>query len=104
MQMSLLSSGSEKRRVLGTTGWSISPQSLVMIEQIRLEIFSKHMKDIKLIGSGQHVFMKEKSYLTILVTVCREMSGSVVKERAANIAYLDFSNALTVSHDIPIAN
>lgn len=46
-----------------------------MAENVILESFSKHTKDKKVIGSSQCGFMKGKSCLTNLITVCSETTG-----------------------------
>lgn len=51
---------------------------------------------------GHNAFMKEKSCLTTLITVCRKINSSADEGRAVDVAYLDFSNMLAVFHNILI--
>ena len=62
-----------------------------------------HVKDNKVIGSGQRGFTKGKSCLTNLTTFYDEMTGWIDGRRVVNIVYLNFSKAFnTISHKVLI--
>lgn len=72
------------------------PGSLTLIsgevmEQLILEIISKHTEDKKVITNCQHKITKRKSCLTNLITFCDEMTSLVDEERSVDIVYLNFS-------------
>jgi len=65
--MSLQSSKKCKEEDSGSyRPFNITFSSGRMSEQVFLEAISKHIKDIKVIGSSQYEFTKGKSYLTNL--------------------------------------
>ncbi|XP_068793436.1 microcephalin isoform X3 [Struthio camelus] len=72
-----------------------------VMEQLTLEVVTKHLEDRKVIRSSQHGFTKGKSCLTNLMAFCDGMTGWVDEGRAVDVVSLDFSKALdTVSHHI----
>ncbi|GAB0181353.1 mitochondrial enolase superfamily member 1 [Grus japonensis] len=73
------------------------------MEQVILDVMSKHVQEKKVIRSRQHGFTKGKSCLTNLIGFYDGMTGWVDEGRAVDIVYLDFSKAFdTVSHNILI--
>ncbi|PKU45707.1 rna-directed dna polymerase from mobile element jockey- hypothetical protein [Limosa lapponica baueri] len=74
-----------------------------VMEQLILDVISKHVEEKKLIGSGQHGFTKGKSCLTNLIVFYYRMTGWVDGRRAVAVVYLKFSKAFdTVSHNFLI--
>ncbi|PKU49487.1 rna-directed dna polymerase from mobile element jockey-like [Limosa lapponica baueri] len=83
----------------------ISPISIPgkVMEQLILDVISKHLELEKVIGSGQHGFTKGKSCLTNLIAFCDRMTGWLDEDRAVDVVYLEFSKAFdTVSHNVLI--
>ncbi|PKU32730.1 rna-directed dna polymerase from mobile element jockey- hypothetical protein [Limosa lapponica baueri] len=73
------------------------------MEQLILEVFSKHVEEEKVIGNGQHGFTKGKSCFSNLIAFYDSMTGWVDEERAVDVIYSDFSKAFdTVSYNILI--
>lgn len=74
------------------------------MEQTLLEAISKHMKDVKVMGSSEHLFIKGKSWLTKLIAFYNEFTAAMDKGRPVNVAYLDyFRNTYeTVPHSLLI--
>ena len=69
------------------------------MEQLTLEVISKHGEEKKVIRSNQG-FTQEKPCLIKLIAFCDEMTGWVDTARAADVVYLDLSKAFdTVSHN-----
>ncbi|GAB0183596.1 mitochondrial enolase superfamily member 1 [Grus japonensis] len=74
-----------------------------VMEQLILGIINKHVEKKKVIGSGQHGFIKGKSCLTNLIVFYDGMTGWVDEGRAVDVVHLDFSKTFdTVSHNILI--
>ncbi|GAB0177176.1 mitochondrial enolase superfamily member 1 [Grus japonensis] len=88
--------------------WNYRPASFTLIpvkvmEQLILEIISKHIKEKKVIRNCQHRFTKGKSCLSNLITFCDDMTSLVDEGRSVDVVYLDFSKAFdTISHNILI--
>ena len=62
------------------------------MEQLILEMTSRHMKDKETLRNSQHGFTKRKSCLTSLIT-CDEITGLVDEGRAVDVLYYDSSKA-----------
>ncbi|GAB0190273.1 hypothetical protein GRJ2_001492600 [Grus japonensis] len=74
-----------------------------VMEQLILDVISKHVKEKKVIGGGPHGFTKGKSCLTNVIAFYDGMTGWVDEGRAVDVVYLNFSKAFdTVSHNILI--
>lgn len=66
-----------------------------------LEINSKHTENKSVVGSGQHGFMKAKSFLINLTAFHDDATGMMHEVRAGDVVYLEFSKDFnTVSHNI----
>ncbi|GAB0178956.1 mitochondrial enolase superfamily member 1 [Grus japonensis] len=82
------------------------PVSLISIpgkvmEQLILDVISKHVEEKKVIRSGQHGFTKGKSCLTNLIAFYDGMTGWVDKGRTVDVVHLNFSKAFdTISRNI----
>jgi len=61
-----------------------------LMEQIILEIISKHINDKKVTGNSEYGFMKGRSCLADLIASYGVMTGPVDEVRTADV-YLDFS-------------
>ncbi|XP_054049716.1 uncharacterized protein C21orf62 homolog isoform X1 [Rissa tridactyla] len=72
-----------------------------VMEQLVLDVISKHIQEQEVIGSGQHGFTKGKSCLTNLIAFYDVITCWLDEGRAADVIYFDFSKAFdTVSHNI----
>jgi len=60
-----------------------------MMEQLLLKTISWHTQGKIVMRSSQHGFMKGRSYSTILITFCDELTGLVGEGRAVNVVCLD---------------
>ncbi|GAB0176502.1 mitochondrial enolase superfamily member 1 [Grus japonensis] len=75
-----------------------------VMKQLILEVNNKHVKEKKVIRSGQHGFTKGKSCLTNLIAFYDGMTGWVDEGRAVDVVYLDFSKAFDiVFHNILVS-
>ena len=71
------------------------------MEQIILGEITQHVRGIQGIRPSQHRFMKDRSYLTNLISFFNWVTQLVDKGKAVDVVYLDFSDAFdTVSHSI----
>ncbi|XP_068775232.1 uncharacterized protein [Struthio camelus] len=72
-----------------------------VMEQLIVEVLTKHVEDKKVIRSSQQRFTKGKSCLTSRIAFSDGLTGGVDEGRAVDVVCLDFSKALdTVSHHI----
>ena len=62
------------------------------MEQILLEATLRHMEDREMVQGNNHD-CRGKSCLTKPVASCVGLTASMVKERATDVIYLDFSKA-----------
>ncbi|PKU32883.1 protein hook hypothetical protein [Limosa lapponica baueri] len=66
------------------------------MEQLILETSYRHTKNKKVIRSSQHGFMKEKSYLTNLITFYSEVTSLMDEGQAISVVFLYFSKAFDI--------
>lgn len=69
------------------------------MEQLSLDMISRHTKDGKLTKSKEHSFMKQKLCLTNLTAIHNEATNSMSKERGVDVVYLNMSK---VSASFPL--
>ena len=73
-----------------------------LMDQLILEVISKHVEERKVTRSGKHGFTKGKRCLTNPIALCDGATGWVDEGRAVGAVCLGLSKALhSVSHDIP---
>jgi len=71
------------------------------MEWIILSAITWHVQGNQTIRPNQHGFMKDKSYLTNLISFCEKVTCLVVEGKAVDVIYLDFNKAFdTISHSI----
>lgn len=79
---------------------SLSPDPRKMMQQILLEVMSRHMND-KVTGNTHLGFTKDVFCLTNMIAFYSEMTVCVAKGRAGDFLYFHISQAFdTVSHSI----
>jgi len=72
-----------------------------VMEQLILDIVSRHTKDKRVIRGSHHGFTKGKSCLTNLITFYEDIAGWIDDGKAVDMVYLDFSKAFDIiSHSI----
>ncbi|PKU35649.1 hypothetical protein llap_14051 [Limosa lapponica baueri] len=74
-----------------------------VMEQLVLDVISKHVEEKMVIRSGHHGSTKGKSCFTNVIAFSDGMTGWMDEGRAVDVVYLDFSKAFaTVAHNILI--
>lgn len=63
------------------------------MEQLILEVMSRHVEDNKVIGSSHHGFTKGNSCLTDLISFSGGMAGWVSEGRTVDVLCLGFSKS-----------
>ncbi|KAJ7413240.1 RNA-directed DNA polymerase from mobile element jockey-like protein [Willisornis vidua] len=82
---------------------SLTSISGKMMEQLIMDVISKHVEEKKVIRNSQHGLTKGKSRMTNLIAFCDGMSGWKDNGKAVDVVYPDFIKALgTVSHNTPL--
>jgi len=72
-----------------------------IMEQFLLSVLTRNVKDNQGIRPSQHVFMKDRSCLTNLISFYDQVTRLVDEGKAMDVVYLDFSKAFnTVPHSI----
>ena len=66
------------------------------MEQIILGEITQHVRGIQGIRPSQHRFMKDRSYLTNLISFFNWVTQLVDKGKAVDVVYLDFSKAFDI--------
>lgn len=84
-QMSLQSSGKARRKIRSYKPNSLTSVPGKLVEQIFLEINSKHMKDKNIIRSSLHRSVNGKLCLIILVSFYDEMTDSMDEGRGVDV-------------------
>ncbi|GAB0182974.1 mitochondrial enolase superfamily member 1 [Grus japonensis] len=71
------------------------------MEQIILSAITRHVQDNQVIRPSQHRSVKDRSWLTYLISFYDRVTCLVDEGKAVHVVYLDFSKAFdTVSHSI----
>ncbi|PKU41705.1 rna-directed dna polymerase from mobile element jockey- hypothetical protein [Limosa lapponica baueri] len=74
--------------------FSLTSIPAMVMEQLFLDVISKHVEEKKAIGSGQHGFTKGKSCFTNQITFYDGMIDLVDEGRAVDAVYVDFWHCL----------
>jgi len=73
----------------------------MIMERFTLSALTGLVKHKQEIRTGQHGFMKGRSFLTNLISFCDQVTRLAEEGKAVDVVYLDFSKAFdTVPHSI----